>query len=255
MDLAPRRIGILVPPANWTIEAEIPRYLPPGVAVNIHRLSRRSPESFGEERKKVTRESLGALALSLGPAAIDLAEASPEVIVYCCTSGSFVNGHGRQTELSDKITALTGVPATTTSAALLQGLTAVGARRVFLVTPYPDNINALEIAFLEYYGFEVVHADSVPCENDDAIRATPSSAVADLILSQPDAIARADAIFISCTNLRAMDQIERLEAETGLPVLCSNQVSLWAALGALGLTAPGPGSLFSRPLPAEPAAA
>lgn len=241
----PRRIGILVPPGNWTIEAEIPRYLPPGVAVNFNRLSRTNETNQGEGRKVVSKDNLNIMADSLGRAAIDMAEASPDVIVYCCTSGSFVNGSGRQNELAEKITRLTGLPGVTTSAALLEGLEAVGASRIFLVTPYPDDINALEVQFLEHYGFEVVHADSLRCPNDDFIRKATSEQVAELILSQPESIARADAIFISCTNLRAMDQIERLERETGLPVLSSNQVSLWAALRSVGVAGTGPGRLFS----------
>ncbi|MDO7707412.1 MAG: Asp/Glu racemase, partial [Loktanella sp.] len=36
-----------------------------------------------------------------------------------------------------------------------------------------------------------------------------------------------DALFLSCTNLRTLDVIAKLETETGLPVLSSNQVLAW----------------------------
>ena len=38
------------------------------------------------------------------------------------------------------------------------------------------------------------------------------------------------AIFISCTNFRAIEIIERLEKETGKSVVSSNQATLWFAL-------------------------
>jgi maleate cis-trans isomerase len=41
------------------------------------------------------------------------------------------------------------------------------------------------------------------------------------------------AIFISCTNFRAVEIIERLERETGKPVVSSNQATVWFALRKL----------------------
>ena len=40
----------------------------------------------------------------------------------------------------------------------------------------------------------------------------------------------ADGILISCGNLRTFEAIEPLEADTGLPVVTSNQAGLWQAL-------------------------
>ena len=39
-----------------------------------------------------------------------------------------------------------------------------------------------------------------------------------------------DAVFISCTNLKSMDQLARLEAELGMPVISSNSATLWLGL-------------------------
>ena len=61
----------------------------------------------------------------------------------------------------------------------------------------------------------------------------------------------AEALFISCTNLPTYDLIEGLEAVLGKPVLTANQVTMWAALRALGRTAVGGGTLLRR-VPATP---
>ena len=44
----------------------------------------------------------------------------------------------------------------------------------------------------------------------------------------------ADAIFISCTNYRTFDFIERLEQDCRKPVITSNQATFWAALRTIG---------------------
>jgi maleate isomerase len=51
----------------------------------------------------------------------------------------------------------------------------------------------------------------------------------------------ADAILISCGNLRSFEAIEPLETDTGLPVVTSNQAGLWQALRLVGIRDPLPG--------------
>ena len=57
-----------------------------------------------------------------------------------------------------------------------------------------------------------------------------------------------EAVFISCTNFRAIEMIERLELETGKPVVTSNQAAVWHALRRLGIKdkIPGYGRLLVR---------
>jgi len=43
-----------------------------------------------------------------------------------------------------------------------------------------------------------------------------------------------EAIFISCTNFRAIENIHRLEQQTGKPVISINQAAMWYALRRLG---------------------
>jgi GNAT superfamily N-acetyltransferase len=51
----------------------------------------------------------------------------------------------------------------------------------------------------------------------------------------------AEAVFISCTNLSTYDVIAPLERLLGKPVITANQVTMWAALRAVGRRAVGPG--------------
>ncbi len=228
MDNNVRRIGVLAPPGNVAMERELPLYLPPGIVISHNRLSRPTPE--------ITKESLIAMMASMEQAARDLAMAwpKPEVIIYGCTSGSFVNGPGREDELAAKITHYTDIPAYTTSSAVIMALKALDARRVFLVTPYIDDVNAYEIAFLEHRGFKIIACESFGCLDTRDIAKIPSEKVTELVRAHAATARSGDAVFISCTNLLTMDQIDLLERELGVPVISSNQCSLWAALRHMG---------------------
>lgn len=240
MDNEVRRIGVLAPPGNVAMERELPAFLPPGVAMNHNRLSR--PGSA------ISRDSLLAMAESVERAAHDLAQAYPEVIVYGCTSGSFLEGLGKEARLAERITRHTGIPAVTTSTAVVEALRAQGARRIFMVTPYPDAVNEHEVEFCRHYGFEVVALDSFRCPTSEDIRRVSSDQVAAKVLGNEKAIAEADTIFVSCTNLLSMDRIETIEARSGRPVVTSNQASLWAGLARMDVPMQGirAGSLFQR---------
>lgn len=237
MDHNVRRIGILAPPANVALERELPRWLPPGVVMNHNRLTRLSAQ--------VTKEDLLAMNASVERAALDLAFARPEVIAYACTSGSFLEGQGAEGAVGREIEALTGIPAFTTSEAVVAALRALGARTVFMITPYPDAVNVEEAAFLAHYGFDVRGHDAFGCATSAEIRALSSEMVADLARAHRADLTGCDALFISCTNLLTLCEIDRLEEELGVAVVSSNQSTLWMALERLGVAAPGgPGRLF-----------
>ena len=60
-------------------------------------------------------------------------------------------------------------------------------------------------------------------------------------------IAAADAVFVSCTALPALDVVAELEARLGKPVVTANQAALWMMRHFAGLTADpgGAGGLFA----------
>jgi maleate isomerase len=201
--------------------------------MHVARLYRRSYE--------LNNDTLAELVQSTEAAAKQVAQVDPEVILWACTSGSFLDGPGSDVALSERITRVAEVPAITTSTALRQALQAVAARRIYLITPYIDEINEREVRFLEEAGFEVAHTASFRFPDTRQIRATRSAAVAELVLAERPAAGAFDTVFISCTALHAMDQIETLERALGLPVICSNSATLWAGLRHLGLPTEGLG--------------
>ena len=245
MDNIVRRIGVLLPPGNVSVEREFPGFAPDNVAFNYNRLSR--PHSVS------TKSSLLSMMPSLERAARDLAHVHPELILFACTSGSFLEGRGKEDAIARRIRDYTGIPGITTSMAVVDAANTLSMKRVYMITPYPDDINEEEVEFLAHYGVEVTGYDSLRCEITEHTAAVPSEKVAEFALAHCNEIRKCDGLFISCTQLLTMDCIGHLEKTLDRPVVTSNQATLFAGLKALGLGTEGLrcGRLFSSSPPEQ----
>ncbi|MFQ5774960.1 MAG: aspartate/glutamate racemase family protein [Kiloniellaceae bacterium] len=230
------RIGLMVPTGNSVMEPEFNRMAPDGVSVHANRVY----------LKDVTPQSLAGMEAHAAESARGLASIRIGVLAFGCTSGSFVGGKGYDEKLIRLMEDATGIPATTTTTAVVRALRLIGVRRIALATPYSDEVTALEARFLEDHGFEVTRrAAGGIVEVADIQECEPHAAYDSARAVDND---RAEAVFISCTGLRTLEIIERLEADLGKPVVTSNQATFAESLRILGVreVRPGFGSLFAR---------
>lgn len=160
----------------------------------------------------------------------------PEVLVYACTSGSFVHGVEGARNLSKAMMSAGAPAAVTTSEGLLMALDLLGISKVAVATPYLAELTDRLTTFLEQGGKSVVSQEGLGLDRD--IWKVPYATTCELIrhADHPDA----EAIFVSCTNLPTYDVIAYMERELGKPVITANQVTAWSALRLLGREAVGP---------------
>jgi maleate isomerase len=177
----------------------------------------------------------------------DVLAVEPDVVLYLCTSGSFVRGLAGERRIRAVMRAAGAPAAVTTSGALLDALAHLGVREVAVASPYVADVAARLDAFLHEAGIRVLAHRGLGLS--DHIWQVSRRTVRDLVLAADhDA---APAVFVSCTNLPTFDLVAELEDALGKPVLTANQVSLWAALRQVGAVAPDTGQrLFA--LPAAP---
>jgi maleate isomerase len=235
------RIGLLVPSSNTTVEPEFYRALPREVTLHTARLFLTS----------ITPDSILRMVEDMEAQAKLLASADVDVIVLGATAPSFLKGLGYDREIIAKIEAATERPATTTSTALVQAIRHIGAKRIVLGSAYDEKVNAIARAFLEASGFEVIDAKGLALVDNLVVgRLSPETAY-DLAMHVNRA--DADAIVLACTNWRTMDVIERIERDTGKPVVSTTQASIWAALRAIGYSEPiaGYGQLLRELAPSK----
>ncbi|MGE0847153.1 MAG: aspartate/glutamate racemase family protein [Flavobacteriaceae bacterium] len=216
-----KRVGLVVPSVNAVVEPDFAWAAPPGVTFHATRvpLSATTPEGLREMNRSV------AAAAGL------LAHLTPDLIAYACTSGSFVDGEAGLRAQTAQIADIAGCPVVTTSGAIIDAFGFLGIGRVALATPYRDEVNEAERAFFAGHGIDVLSVVGLGLSGQ-AIREVTPERVVELAheADTPDS----EALFLSCTDLRALEVVDRLEQELGKPVLSSNQVTLWGILRALG---------------------
>jgi maleate isomerase len=230
------RIGMLVPSSNTVAEPLTAEMLAglPDVALHVARF-------------RVTRLDTSDAALAQFQAAPLLEAASllrdAHVHAICLNAtASCYTGMDNDRAL---VRAL-GPDSDTAMLALLDALRARGARRIGIVTPFLDDVQAATIRVLGEEGFEVI-AERHFGDPGNFTFARFTEAEVEAALREVARAPGLDAIAVISTNLRGPRPAARLEAELGLPIFDTVATALWGALRRAGADATrvkGWGSLF-----------
>lgn len=235
-------LGMLTPSSNTTLEPVTTAMLAGIPEASAH---------FG--RFKVTEIALTQQALGqfddgeiLGAAEL-LSHARVGVIGWSGTAASW-RGFDTDQRLCQRITEATGIPACTSVLALNEILLRTGVRRLGLVTPYLDDVQARIVANYAGLGIEVVAERHLGLRDNFSF----SEVDADTLRAMVREVARAqpDAITILCTNLRGAPLVAELETETGIPIHDSIATVVWKSLQLVGADTgriAGWGRLFGEP--------
>jgi len=178
--------------------------------------------------QKIIIDELEEMEQQMLEAAVRLADAEVDVIGYGCTSGSLFKGKDHDREIERKITEKTGIPAVATARAVIEVLNELHISRVCVVTPYTEEINKLEKRFLEQNGIDVLRIKGLGIERNTEVGSKEPSVAYEL--AKEVYIPETPGIFISCTNFRTIEVIDRLEKELGVLVISSNTASFWAMM-------------------------
>lgn len=232
------KIGLIMPGVNTNCEPEFYRLAPKGVSIHTTRMILTG---------KATEESYYRMEQDTERAAVELETAEVDVIGWACTSGGVYCPPER---VERSITKIAGCPAVSTINAVIAALKAVKAKRIALGTPYMGFINETEIEVLQKAGFEIVSAYGlelgVTQEERRGIGRVPPQSMHRFArhIDHP----KADAIFISCTNVAALDEIETVEQTHGKPFITSTLATAWRCFRVAGINdrIEGYGRLFAE---------
>lgn len=228
------RLGVIYP-SDGVQDREFWDFAPPGCTVHITRVRiADEPLTLAVTRAAVDSPDIVQAADLLRPI-------GPDAVAYACTAISFALGAEGDAAITDTIHQVSGAPVTTTSAALVAACRALGAARVAVAAPYLPEITDKLRAYLEAAGLGVTGAQSLGLTR--GIENTTTDQLFDLGVRAmtPDA----DAIILSCTNLRTYDVVPKLEERLGKPVITSNLATVWQACRLAGRTHPqGNGRLW-----------
>jgi maleate isomerase len=231
-------LGLIVLETDETIESEFAGLFN---TIDVGLFHARIPVA-----QEITPDSLRDMEAALPTAVALLPSVFPiDVVGYACTSGATVIGAENISKIVTNIhpNAKTTDPITAVMAALKK----LKAIRIGLVTPYAAEVSAAMFALLEQNGFQVVNFGSFEQQEDATVARISPASIYDAIC-KIGAADDVDAVFVSCTNLRTFDVIERAENHIGKPVVSSNQALAWHMLKLSDLegSTTGPGTLFAK---------
>ncbi|MBA0052363.1 Asp/Glu racemase [Streptomyces sp. AJS327] len=247
-------IGLIVPSSNLTMETELPQMLRDREAVEPG--DRFVFHSSRMRMQHVTPEQLRAMNAQTERAALELADARPDIVASACLVAIMAQGPGYHCTAEDEITAGlrsggSEAPVVSSAGALLSGIEALGAKRVAVITPYMKPLTETVVTYIEDAGVRVVDSLSLEvADNLEVARLDPANLRSHwrrLDLSEADAL-----VLSACVQMPSLSAIQHVEDACGLPVLSAATATTHRILGGLGLptTVPNAGSLLSGRFPA-----
>jgi arylmalonate decarboxylase len=231
-------LGMIFPPANYQVPPEATELYPHGI--------RFLAEGVGLER--MTPEGYDKVLDKIVPAAQKMAKEGANAISIMGTSLTFYKGAAFNKELIGNVSKATGLPCTSMSNGIVEGLRAVGAHRVAAATAYADVVNERLRVFLEESGFQVLGVKGLGIERFEDRPPVTHDELMKFSEGVYQSMSKADALLISCGALKTLDLVAPLEKSCKVPVIASTPHALWVSVRLLGLSgqAKGYGSLLSR---------
>jgi maleate isomerase len=211
--------------SSVVMEGELYAMAAPGVSIHTSRL--RLPKvTVSELSRMMESPELETAVRLVGGAPID-------VLCFGGTSAAFLHGRAGDESLIRRIRGwLPDVPTTTAARSVVEALGELNAGPVALATPYRKEVNERAIRYLGEHGHEVVNDVCLGITDDHELAKVPLQAVFDLACRADSP--RAEAVFISCTNLRTVGVIAALEEELRKPVVSAVSASYWHCLTLVG---------------------
>jgi maleate isomerase len=237
------RIGVLVPFTNTNLEPDMAMMTPPGVSLHFARMGGYDEDAIPDAAQM---QSLGAADLQ--ETLTLLSGAKPDVVLYGCTSATLSHGPAFDRDLATRIKAQSGAQTVTAAGALVHALRTLGTAKIAFASPYVPAINDLAIDFLTKMEIETVaRADIGTALSNEGQGALTPGDVMTLALRADHT--DAEALVLSCTDMRAVESVADVEARLGKPVVTSNQAMLFQALQLLQMPEPvqGFGQLLEMP--------
>ncbi|TDD64381.1 Asp/Glu racemase [Actinomadura darangshiensis] len=240
-----RRIGLIVPSSNTTMETEVPELLarrPGGERFTFH--------SSRAVLHTVDAESLRAMAGQADRCAGEVADAAVDVIAYACLIAVMAQGPRAHEEAERRMrdtasAAGCDAPVTSSAGALVRGVQRLGLSRIAIVAPYAPELTGMVVRYFAAYDIEVTAVRSLSVtDNREVGRLDPG---APLGHARELDLGRAEGVVLSaCVQMPSLAAVTEAQEQLDLPVFSAATATTREILDALGLDphVPGGGALL-----------
>ena len=221
------KVGLLALSTDLTIESDfqsICQKLPLDLFVN--RIHNENP---------LTKENLLKMYEQIEPITEKILPGQKiNTVAYGCTSGTIAIGEDK---VKEKVQlAKPDCYVTTPITSAIKAFKEMNVKKIALFTPYPESVNKTIIEYFNRKNINIVSFSTFNIDLDEDIASVdPKYLLETLIMLD---INDADALFISCTALPALEILDQVEKKINKIVLSSNQTLIWDTLRSIGYKSP-----------------
>ena len=231
------RIGLIALSTDFTIEQDyrnICHQLPVDIFVN--RIPFENPLNH-ENYLKMANHISDVSAQILPSEDVD-------IIAYGCTSGTIAIGAERikQEVNNSKPDAKVTTPIT----AAIKAFNYLGIKKIAVLTPYPKDVNETVFNYLNENNLTIDSFSSFNLEYDSEIAQVSLESLQKQIAKID--LSKVDGLFVSCTALKIVDVLDKIEKLQNTNLISSNQAIIWDCLRSVGIDTKikGYGKLFEN---------
>lgn len=227
-----RKVGVLTPATNLTVEEELWSMRVPGTTlatarIEIAQVQWQAPADL--------RTFVHGVVAAIPAAIAQVAQAAPDILLLGISISVLWDGLAGNAALKAQARAASGLELITPVDALAQALRLLGATRIGVVTPYPELADAKVVEFFGALGVTVLAQRGLRCRSALAIGEVAAAPIRQAFAEV--CVPGVDALVQLGTDLKGGRVGAQAEAELGVPVLCVNPTTWWHALRSLGIGA------------------
>lgn len=225
-----KRIGLIVPSTNTTVQPETDAMRVPGVTCHTGRVTiierPLNTEAAFNEHMQMMRDGMGTAIDQIMTAGLDH-------LIMGIALETFWGGVAAADKLQAELAQRAGVGVTMGSTAMVAALKKFGARKIAILTPHQPRGDEMVKAYFLEAGFDVVRLKGLACKTPRLIAQVPKQDIRNALreLDGPDV----EAILTLGTALPASAVAAEAERWFAKPVIAVNTVSFWDALRRCGV--------------------
>ena len=231
------RIGLIALSTDFTIEQDyrnICHQLPVDIFVN--RIPFENP--LNHENYLKMADHISDVSAQILPSE------DVDIVAYGCTSGTIAIGAERikQEVNNSKPNAKVTTPIT----AAIKAFNYLGIKKIAVLTPYPKDVNETVFNYLNEHNLTIDSFSSFNLEYDSEIAQVSLESLQKQIAKID--LSNVDGLFVSCTALKIVDVLDKIEKLQNTTIISSNQAIIWDCLRSVGIDTKikGYGKLFEN---------
>ena len=225
-----KRIGIIVPSTNTTVQPECDPLRPRGVT---NHTARSTVKERPLNTEQAFMEHMQAMRDGTRSAIDQIMTAGLDHLILGIALETFWGGVAQADKLQEELTTLAGVSISMGSTATVAALKKFGATKISILTPHQQRGDDMVRLYMTEAGFDIVALKGLKCPSPQAIARVPMDEIRSSLRElNSDGV---EAIVQLGTALPTVAAAAEAERWFGKPVLAVNAVTYWDALRRCGI--------------------